>query len=257
MAWRKFPYPDPSYQYTPARLKKNWHLLHIGDAEQFPEDDRLVEAWIAFHAGEFEHACRLGLALGLDGYPVANKSTCIYTNYLETDKDKKILCYEEVNDRCIQQQRKRPKVASGYYWQAYALGRYAQEISVLTALAQGVAGQVRHALDMTLRLEPDHADAYIAKGVYDAEIISKVGSIIGGLTYEAKETDGIAMFRQALKLNPGSAIARIEYANGLVMLRGKGKMAEALALYREAAACVPRDAMERLDVKLAEDELSD
>jgi len=65
------------------------------------------------------------------------------------------------------------------------------------------------------------------------------------------------MYKQALKLNPGSAIAKIEYANGLVMLEGDKKMKEAEKLYADAAACTPADAMERLDVELAKSELEE
>ena len=65
------------------------------------------------------------------------------------------------------------------------------------------------------------------------------------------------MFQQALKLNPTSAIARVEYANGLVMLEGDKRMKEAEKLYAEAAECEPLDAMERLDVEMAKAELED
>jgi hypothetical protein len=65
------------------------------------------------------------------------------------------------------------------------------------------------------------------------------------------------MFEQALKLNPGSAIAMIERANGLVMLEGDKRLKEAEALYADAAACQPMDAMECLDVELAREELED
>jgi hypothetical protein len=41
------------------------------------------------------------------------------------------------------------------------------------------------------------------------------------------------------------------------MLEGKKKMDEAVKLYHEAAACEPMDAMERLDVELAKEELED
>jgi hypothetical protein len=58
-------------------------------------------------------------------------------------------------------------------------------------------------------------------------------------------------------MNPDSAIARIEYANALVMLDGKKKMADAIGLYEEAAGCDARDAMERLDVEAAKEELED
>ncbi len=257
MTWRKFPYPASDFHYTPESLKKHWSRLHIGDAEKIPHNDDLLAAWIAFHGGNFEAACRIGLKLGLDGYTVANKASCIYANYLEADKNKKIRFFEDVSERCIEQQKADPNGASGYYWQAYALGRYSQEISVLAALAQGIASKIKHCLEMTIKLAPKHADAYIARGVYNAEIIDKVGPVIASLTYGVKEQDGIAMFKHALSLNPESAIARIEYANGLVMFQGKAKMGEALALYREASVCVPMDAMERLDVQLALDELEE
>jgi hypothetical protein len=49
----------------------------------------------------------------------------------------------------------------------------------------------------------------------------------------------------------------IEYANALVMLEGDKKMKEATALYEQAAASTPLDAMEHLDVDMAQAELED
>lgn len=257
MAWSKFPYPDDAYVYTPASLKKNWGRLHTGDAEPFPKDAALVDAWIAFHAGEFEKAVKLGLALGVDGYTVANKAACIYTNYLEKAEKKKLTLFQEIAERCEQQQREQPKNPAGYYWHAYALGRYAQGISVVKALSEGIGTKVKNSLDMTIKLAPKHADAHIALGAYHAEIIDKVGAMIGGLTYGAKKEDSLKFFKAGLALNPHSAVSRVEYANGLVMLEGKKKMNEAIRLYAEAAACEPMDAMERLDVELAKQELEE
>ena len=81
--------------------------------------------------------------------------------------------------------------------------------------------------------------------------------MIGGLTYGAKKDAALKNFQTALKLAPDSAIARIEYANGLVMLEGKKALKEAEKLYSDAAACEPLDAMERLDVEVAKSELED
>ena len=47
-----------------------------------------------------------------------------------------------------------------------------------------------------------------------------MGGLVAGVTYGAKKDSALALFQQALKLNPDSAIARIEYANGLIMLFG-------------------------------------
>jgi hypothetical protein len=41
------------------------------------------------------------------------------------------------------------------------------------------------------------------------------------------------------------------------MLEGEKKMKEATKLYEDAAACDPKDAMERLDVEMAKAELED
>jgi tetratricopeptide (TPR) repeat protein len=256
-AWAKFPYPDKSFQYTAASLKKAWDRLHKGDAEPFPKSDDVVEAWIAFHAGDFQKAAQLGIDAGDDGVTVANKAQAIYANYLEENDKRKLELFEEVAQRAEKLQAKQPKNANAFYWQAYALGRYAQGISVAKALAQGIGGKVKAALETAIKLAPKHADAHIALGSYHAEVIDKVGAMIGGLTYGAKKDTALKMYKEALKLNPASAIARIEYANGLVMLEGKKALKEAEKLYAEAAECAAADAMEKLDVELAREELED
>ena len=228
-AWTKFPYADKKFTYTAATLKKAWDHLHRGDAEPWPKEEAVVEAWIAFHAGEFQKANDLGIKAGGAGITAANKAQAIYANYLEEDEKRKLSLLEEVAERALAQQKKDAKNANAFYWQAYALGRYGQGISIAKALAQGIGSQVKNALDTTLKLAPKHADANIASGSYHAEIIDKVGSLIGGVTYGAKKDVGLKHFEAALKLNPDSAIARIEYANGLVMLEGKKALARRLA----------------------------
>jgi hypothetical protein len=127
---------------------------------------------------------------------------------------------------------------------------------VAKALAMGLGSRVKEALEHTVRLQPRHADAHVALGAFHAEVIDKVGSLIGGMTYGAKKDVGLRMFQEALRLHPHSPIALIEYANGLVMLEGDGKLKEATRLYEQAAALQPADAMERLDVDLAREELA-
>ena len=256
-SWAKFPYADKKFVYTAATLKKAWERLHKGDCEPFPKDEAVVEAWIAFHAGEFHKAAELGAKAGGAGITVANKATSIYANYLEENDKTKLALFEEVAARAEQQQADEPKNANAFYWHAYALGRYAQGISVAKALAAGIGGKVKASLETAIKLAPKHADAHIALGAYHAEIIDKVGAMVGGLTYGAKKDVGLKHFETALKLNPDSAIARIEMANGLVMLEGKKALAKAEALYGEAAACEPADAMEKLDIELAKAELED
>ena len=136
-------------------------------------------------------------------------------------------------------------------------GRYSQGISVAKALAQGLGGKVKESLEKTIQLAPRHADAHIALGAFHAEVIDKVGSLIGSMTYGVKKDTGLKLFQEALRLNPGSAIAMVEYANAMVMLDGDKKIKEATKLYEQAAAATPVDAMERLDVEMAKAELEE
>ncbi len=258
--WTAFPYDGAEYTYDAAALKKHWARLHAGDAEPLPKDDKVLAAWALFHAGEFQKACEAGLKAASSGnqagITVANKAQAIYANYLEKSEKTKLALLLEVSERAEAQQAAEPKNANAYYWQAYALGRYSQGISVAKALAQGLGSKVKGALETTIKLAPKHADAHIALGSFHAEVIDKVGKLLGK-TQGADTATGLAMYKQALKLNPTSAIAMVEYANGLVMLEGDKKMKEAEKLYADAAACKPLDAMERLDVEMAKAELEE
>jgi tetratricopeptide (TPR) repeat protein len=253
--WIAFPYDD-GYRYDASALKKHWTRLHTGDAEPLPKDDKVLAAWSLFHAGDFQKAFDAGLKAGGAGVTVANKAQCIYANYLEKSEKNKLAMLLEASERAEAQQAAEPKNPNAWYWQAYALGRYSQGISVAKALAQGLGGKVKSALETTIKLAPKHADAHIALGSFHAEVIDKVGKLLGR-TQGADAATGLKMFKEALKLNPGSAIAMIEYANGLVMLEGDKRMKEAEQLYADAAACKPMDAMERLDVEMAKAELED
>lgn len=255
--WLAFPYPDKAYNYAGAALKKHWVRLHRGDAEPYPADSKAEEAWRAYHAGDFAKALECGLKAGSSGINAANKAAMIYANYLEPDENTKLEIFQKIASRCEALQASQPDNANAWYFHAYALGRYSQGISIGKALTQGLGGKVRASLDRALALEPQHADAHIALGTWHAEIIDKVGSMVGGLTYGAKKEAGEKHFQAALAINPDSAIARTEYANGLAAMFGRSRLKEAEALYAEAVECTPADAMERLDIEAAKAEMDD
>jgi tetratricopeptide (TPR) repeat protein len=252
--WTAFPHD--LIDLDAAAVKKRWARLHAGDAEPAPKDAKVLDAWVQFHRGEFQKAFDAGIKCGGAGITVANKAQAIHANYLEKSEKNKLAMFQEVVARAEAQQADDPKNANAWYWQAYALGRYSQGISVAKALAQGLGSKVKVALETTIKLAPKHADAHTGLGTFHAEVIDKVGGLLGK-TQGADKTTGLKMFQQALKLNPHSAIARVEYANGMVMLEGDKKMKEAEKLYAEAAACEPADAMETLDVEMAKEELED
>ncbi|MBA3771215.1 MAG: hypothetical protein H0X13_01640 [Ramlibacter sp.] len=254
--WTAFPHLG-DYQFDTGGLKNHWARLHAGDTEPLPRNPEVLQAWVLFHNGNFQGAAEAGLKAGGDGLTVANKATAIYANYLEKKEKIKLELFMLVAQRAEAQAAQEPRNPNAWYWQAYALGRYSQGISVAKALAQGIGTKVKEALEKTIKLQPLHADAHLALGAFHAEVIDKVGSLIGGMTYGARKEVGLKLFQEARKISPSSAIGMIEYANGLLMLEGDGRMKEATRLYEEAAATEPLDATERLDVELATAELQD
>ena len=199
----------------------------------------------------------MGLKLGGAGLTVANKAACVYATYLEQKEKARLDLYLEVAERAGAQAAADPQNINAHYWQAYALGRYSQGISVAKALAQGLGSKVKEELENVIKLQPRHVDAHIALGAFHADVIDKVGLLIAGMTYGAKKDTGLGLLQQALKLNFESVLGMIEYANAMMMLEGDKMIMEATRLYQLAAMAKPMDAMERLDVEMAKVELQD
>ena len=252
--WTAFPHSG-DYAFDADVTRKNWPRLHTGDAEPLPADPAVLQAWALFHAGQFEAAAAAGLKAGGAGITVANKAACIYATYLEKKEKTRLDLFMEAAQRAEAQAANDPKNPNAWYWYAYALGRYSQGISVAKALAQGLGRKVKESLEKVIQLQPKHADAHIALGAFHAEVIDKVGTLIGGMTYGASKEAGLRLFQEALKIHPGSVIGMIEYANGLIMLEGDKRLLDATRLYEQAASSNPIDATERLDVELAQAEL--
>lgn len=257
--WSPFPHPG-LFNFTVESLKKSWVRLHAGDAEPYPQHPLLEQAWVHFHNGDFAEARTLGpeaAAAGeSSGMTVANKATCIYACYLEKSEQARLDLFMDVAQRAGAQTVHTPHNQNGWFLQAYALGRYSQAISVAKALAQGLGSKVKDSLERTLQICPQHVEARIALGAFHAEVIDKVGALIGGMTYGARKDVGLQLLSEALHHNPDSAAGLVEYANALVMLNGDASHDQANQLYERAASCVPADASEQLYCELAKTELT-
>ncbi len=278
-AWAPFPHDPKPFAYVGDALKKAWPRLHAGDAEPYPDARRasalikaagkaapkgldadglasaLQDAWRAFHHGDFKAAFDAGEALGPVGASVAVKAIGIHATYLIEGDAEKLKRFEQAAKLAEAAVKALPDEANSHYRHAFALGRYSQGISIAKALKQGIAGKVRDALDTTLELAPKHAEAHTALALYHAEIIDKIGAMIGGLTYGAKAAEAESHIKAALKLTPDSPIAHIEHGNVLMLLHGHKKEDAAAAAYEKAAKLKPADAMEALDAAYAAEQL--
>ena len=253
--WNSFPHDASDYLFEGDSLAEHWDRLHAGDREPYPDDTRLQDAWRAFHRGDFGAAVNLADDIGLAAHAVANKATGIYATYLETKEALRQSLFEAAAERAEAAIEAFPDDPNAHYFHAFNLGRYSQSVSVVKALKQGIGGKIQKSLQRTLKLQPDHAEAHTAMGLYHAEILDKVGKLIGSMTYGASADKAMTHFKRSLELTPESPIAKIEYANGLYMLFGDDRYDEVSDLYVAAAEATPLDAMERLDVEAARAEL--
>jgi len=253
--WNEFPHTDKDYDYNGSALHNSWDDLHLGDKEPYPDDEALQEAWRCFHRGDFQQAVETADELGLAGHAVANKATGIYATYLEDNQKRQIACFKSAIERAEEAVEAFPEDPNSHYFHAFNLGRYSQSISILKALKQGVGGKILKSLQRALELQPEHAEAHTAMGLYHAEIIDKVGKLIGGMTYGASEAKALEHFARSLDLTPRAPIANIEYGNGLYLLFGDKRIDEVSDLYVKASETEALDGMERLDIESALAEL--
>jgi tetratricopeptide (TPR) repeat protein len=265
------------YRYAGDSLREHWKALHQSDLEPWPDArwlatlarkqlragaeieerggpqavaEALQEAWRAFHAGAFEKADALGAAIGPLGAAAAGKAAAVRSLGMKHGSAAVIELLTSAAERCERAVELAPGYANAHYTAALALGRYGQHISILTALAQGLAGRVESRLRRTLELEPHHAEAHVALGLYHAEIIHQVGTL-AGFAYGVSSKVSLEHLNRALELAPASPVIEMEYARALLLLDSERYRAEAHKLYGAAAGRDPRDAMEGLYVDRA------
>jgi tetratricopeptide (TPR) repeat protein len=279
--WNKFPHSNSNYLYESERLLDSWPDLHRGDCVEFPDADRvqqtldeapdaapdsfdgdvfalantIQDAWRCFHSGDFQKATKLAGQCGQLAHAAANKAEGIYATYLEPDETKQQARFLAAIARAESAIQVLPDDPNSHYFHAFNLGRYSQSISVVKALSQGIGGKIQTSLQNALELQPDHAEAHTAMGMYHAEIIDKVGKMLGKMTYGASAAKALEHFDRALELTPNSAIAHIEYGNGLYLLYGDDRIDEVTDLFVKASELTPMDAMEKLDIEAALAEL--
>ncbi len=268
-----------AFDYSLEQLHKLWAKLHRGDLEPWPDAqslsrlaakqpefsdwlatvggaataaERLQSAWREFHAGNFPLSITQGAALGALGTVVANKAAAIHAVNSRRGTAQRLQLLEVASKRGEAAVLKLPEHANAHYMLALVLGRYSQDISIVKAVAAGLATRVKNHLERALTLEPRHAEAHVALGLYHAELIGKLGGLAAAFTYGASKDKAHEHFQRALKLAPASPIVHVEYANGLILIDPTRGREQAEKLYAKAAAFKPIDAMEQMDVSRAQ-----
>ena len=258
--WESLP-EDYTFDYDQSQLAEIWETLHIGDQYEYPlnyEGDEEIlqaqaDAWLHYHNGDFQKAAEIGLDLDEHGSVVLAKSVAAYCDYLCEDEDQVLQLLSDTMKICEKAALELSDCANAQFVNALIMGRYSQRISITKALSQGLGGKIKSYLDTTLELEPNHAEAHTAMALYHAEIIDKIGAMIGGLTYGAKKSIALEHFDTSMQLAAEVPITAIENANGLLLLGGNNKKAN--ELYQHASECNVLDAIQNCDVSFAQGQI--
>lgn len=251
------PYSDRPFDLSGDQLQERWAFLHAGNLEPFPSDPAVQDAWRAYHEGRFEDAVRIGRDFGGLGLVPAAFAATIYAHYLEPDEQEKVRIFETAVELGELATAACPDNANAFYMYAVAQGRYSQFVSMIEALAKGIAPKIREAVQRCLELEPRHAEGHVTLAGWHAEIVDKVGGMLAGLSFGARKDEAEELYNKALELAPASPVPWIEKAAGMLLMYGESSRDEAIGLLQKAVSLDPADAMQALDIAKARKTLTD
>ena len=215
----------------------------------------IEEARSVYAEGRFMEAADLARVLDTsEGYALAANSLAIHGYYMAPDGEK-----EGSFRRAVELARKAIRLDASnpeaYLQLAHAMGRLAQVTGTWEALNEGYAGQIRDAIQETLRLAPDMAAAHLSLAAWHAGTVSIAG-FIGSILYGASEEDALAHFERSIELAPQEKIILLEYALGLLSLNADDNHGKARDLLERAITLPAKDAHDRIIHRKAVEQLA-
>lgn len=203
----------------------------------------LSAATSLFEQGKWQEAANAAAALNSsEGFALAAEATTA-GSALVPDNQKKAL-FEKAQGYAKQAIAKDKNNAEAYFEMARAQGRLAQFSGILQSL--GLAGEMKKNLDMAIKLDPKLPGAYVALGLWNANLVSK--GFIAVQASGANKNQIIPNFEKAISLEPDVAIHRIEYANALIL---QGRKAEATTQLQKAVSIPANTFWEKRDLEAA------
>lgn len=284
--WNKVPYKTSYFTYTDQQIRDKWDFLMRGlkvpypsadylkaQAEKYPfitEDienwngnyqeleQRFLETWRLFFAGDFQPARRKGLKLGPIGKIPALFSQLMYALYLADYQSEKYMMLQDVADQAQayfdemeaakDDPEVKPIVAAVRLGYAYAIARIAEESPVPVVVARRYIGKIRNNSQQVLDVMPEHPLGMAFRAGVDAGIMRRVGKFTGRMTYGARTTTVEEAFGKALELASDIPIVNYEYANALIYMNRKRDLNEAISYLEKAMRIKPEFSMDALDV---------
>lgn len=203
----------------------------------------LSAATSLFEQGKWQEAANAAAALNSsEGFALAAEATTA-GSALVPDNQKKAL-FEKAQGYAKQAIAKDKNNAEAYFEMARAQGRLAQFSGILQSL--GLAGEMKKNLDMAIKLDPKLPGAYVALGLWNANLVSK--GFIAVQASGANKNQIIPNFEKAISLEPEVAVHRIEFANALIL---QNRKAEAATQLQKAVSIPAETFWEKRDLEAA------
>ena len=214
--------------------------------------DSLKEANTLLDKGDWQSASSMAAGLdSSDGYAVAAKASTLGAS-VSADGVKKGLL-EKAQSYANQAIKLNAANANGYFELARADGRLAQFTGILQSL--GLAKDIKAALGKAIELDPRYDEAYVALGLWNAELVAK-GFMVAAAT-GANSGQVIPNFEKAIAIAPGVIAHRLEYANALLDLNKTSNRAAATVQLQKAVALTPQTYWDKQDQAAAQKRLND
>ena len=191
-------------------------LFHLFALVSTVSAQSIDTAHSAYTKGHFLAAADLAEALGTsEGHALAAKSLTIHAYYIAKEQEKDVL-FERATllaQRAVQTDPKNPEA---HMQLSHVMGRHAQNMGIIEAATAGYGEKIRDAINDALRISPDMPEAYLSLGMWHAEMVSTLGSFMGGILYSASEEDALSNFELAMRRAPDEKLVPFEYALGLL-----------------------------------------
>ncbi|MET1079177.1 MAG: hypothetical protein ABWY06_14295 [Pseudomonas sp.] len=283
--WTPFPLDQAAFDYPGDALRQAWPQLTRGFGADYPFPDadwamamarrhpdalasaaeagfkgtpeeaaryaaQVQEVWRLVFRGDFAKARSQGLALGFGGQVPALFAQVTQALFLVEDAEEKHRLLEEVIAYTDRAGALIEADNAALFGRVYAKARLGEELPIALVLKRGYTREIPQELDALLARQPRQPYALALYGGYQAGVIRKVGSLVGGMTYGVSAERMEGYFAQAFDAAE-LPIGHYEYANALSYVYGDDEQAKALEHLRRAVAIRPISAMEALEVEHA------
>lgn len=176
----------------------------------------LPEAQALLDQGKWQDAASMASGLKTaDGYALAAESYTLGADLVPNNQKK--AQYQKSQAFAKQAIKLDNNNANAHFELARADGRLAQYSGILQSL--GLAGEVKSELDTAIKLKPSMAEAYVALGLWNAELTAK--GFIATRASGADRNEIVPNFEKAIALEPTNPSHKMEYGNALILQNNK------------------------------------